>query len=91
MVSLDSPVAVKDFVLFIKEHAPNFYEYTYDNDWTFYQVVCALHKESFCGAKLTVEPDSDLESKQVTHYLQMLQSAVKLHLQRIEILYGYHI
>lgn len=91
MIALDSPVAVKDFVQYIKDNTPNFYEYTYDNDWTFYEVVCALHKESFCGAKLTIQPDSDLESKQVTHYLQILQSAVKLNIQRIEILYGYSI
>lgn len=85
---LDAKIAPKQFVEFIKENLPNFYECSIEQELSFFEVISILHEESFCNETHNITPDSDLECNDLHEYLHSLLLAVKINKARIETLYS---
>jgi hypothetical protein len=90
MHALEGEVTPKEFVIFLKEQLPKFYEYSLDAEYPFITVYTQLHEASFCNERCPdgKDVDIDLDSRELHQYLHSLMQSCKLYRNRIEIIYS---
>lgn len=91
MHTLDGETTPKQFVEFLKDNLPNFYEYSLNEELPLFKVTNQLHEVSYCNERNVVgdNVDLDLDSHMLHEYLHSLTLSCKLYRERIEIIYSY--
>ena len=88
MSILEGQVGPKEFVTFLENKLPLFFQYNLDQGHTLFETMGVLHNEAFCHEVFEFDETSDLESKELAIYLHTLKLAASRSARRLETLYG---